>query len=73
MAEIEDLPPSMQPHVVGAPWTWVRLIRHLSHAVDDYNRSHKPLTDLDFLCAMSTYLYIFLEGISLVTRYYSHF
>jgi hypothetical protein len=23
MAEIEDLPPSMQPHVVGAPWTWV--------------------------------------------------
>jgi hypothetical protein len=23
MAEIEDLPPSMQPHVVGAPQTWV--------------------------------------------------
>jgi len=23
MAEIEDLPPSMQPHVVGAPRTWV--------------------------------------------------
>jgi hypothetical protein len=25
MVEIEDLPPSMQPHVVGAPRTWVRL------------------------------------------------
>jgi hypothetical protein len=25
MAEIEDLPPSMQPHVVGAPQTWVLL------------------------------------------------
>jgi hypothetical protein len=23
MVEIEDLPPSMQPHVVGAPQTWV--------------------------------------------------
>jgi hypothetical protein len=23
MAEIEDLPPSMQPHVVGAPQKWV--------------------------------------------------
>jgi hypothetical protein len=23
MVEIEDLPPSMQPHVVGAPRTWV--------------------------------------------------
>jgi hypothetical protein len=27
MVEIEDLPPSMQPHVVGAPRTWVRLFR----------------------------------------------
>jgi hypothetical protein len=26
MAEIEDLPPSMQPHVVGAPRMWVRLL-----------------------------------------------
>jgi hypothetical protein len=34
MAEIEDLLPSMQPHVVGAPHTWVRLFRHLSHVVD---------------------------------------
>jgi hypothetical protein len=42
MAEIEDLPPSMQPHVVGAPQTWVRLFRHLAHAVDDYNRAHRP-------------------------------
>ena len=29
MVEIEDLSPSMQPHVVGAPRTWVRLFRHL--------------------------------------------
>jgi hypothetical protein len=42
MAEIEDLPPSMQPHVVGAPWTWVRLFRNLAHDVDDYNRAHRP-------------------------------
>jgi hypothetical protein len=42
MAEIEDLPPSMQPHVVGAPRTWVRLFRRLAHAVDDYNRAHRP-------------------------------
>jgi hypothetical protein len=42
MAEIEDLPPSMQPHVVGAPRTWVRLFRHLARAVDDYNRAHRP-------------------------------
>ena len=40
MAEIEDLPPSMQTHVVGAPRTWVRLFRRL--AVHDYNRAHRP-------------------------------
>jgi hypothetical protein len=42
MAEIEDLPPSMQPHVVGAPQMWVRLFRCLAHAVDQYNRAHRP-------------------------------
>ena len=42
MAEIEDLLPSMQPHVVGAPRTWVRLFRSLAHAMDDYNRAHRP-------------------------------
>jgi hypothetical protein len=42
MAEIEDLLPSMQPHVVGAPRMWVRLFRHLAHAVDQYNRAHRP-------------------------------
>jgi hypothetical protein len=42
MAEIEDLPPSLQPHVVGAPRTWVRLFRRLAHAVDYYNRAHRP-------------------------------
>ena len=25
MSEIEDLPPSMQPHVIGVPRTWVQL------------------------------------------------
>jgi hypothetical protein len=33
MAEIEDLPPSMQPHVVGVPRTWVQLFRRLENAV----------------------------------------
>jgi hypothetical protein len=42
MAEIEDLPPSMQTHVVGAPRTWVRLFRRLAQAVHDYNRAHRP-------------------------------
>jgi hypothetical protein len=42
MAEIEDLPPSMQPHVVGAPQTWVQLFRRLANAVDQYNRAHRP-------------------------------
>jgi hypothetical protein len=42
MAEIEDLPPSMQPHVVGAPRTWVRLFRRLENVVDHYNRAHRP-------------------------------
>jgi hypothetical protein len=42
MAEIEDLPPSMQPHVVGAPRTWVRFFRCLAHVVDYYNKAHRP-------------------------------
>ena len=42
MAEIEDLPPSMQPHVVGEPWTWVQLFRRLENVVDQYNRAHRP-------------------------------
>jgi hypothetical protein len=42
MAEIEDLPPSMQPHVVGAPRMWVRLFRCLENVVDYYNRAHRP-------------------------------
>jgi hypothetical protein len=42
MAEIEDLPPSMQPHVVGAPQMWVRLFQHLANVVDQYNRAHRP-------------------------------
>jgi hypothetical protein len=42
MTEIEDLPPSMQPHVMGAPRTWVHLFRCLARAVGDYNRAHRP-------------------------------
>ena len=42
MAEIEDMPPSMQTHVVGAPQTWVRLFRCLAQAIHDYNRAHRP-------------------------------
>ena len=42
MAEIEDLLPSMQTHVVGEPWTWVRLFKRLAQAVHDYNRAHRP-------------------------------
>jgi hypothetical protein len=42
MAEIEDLPPSMQTHIVGVPRTWVRLFRRLGRAVHDYNRAHRP-------------------------------
>jgi hypothetical protein len=42
MAEIEDLPPSMQHHVVGAPQTWVWLFQHLANAVDQYKRVHMP-------------------------------
>jgi hypothetical protein len=41
MEEIEDLPPSMQPHVVWAPWTWVQLFWHLANAIDYCNRAHK--------------------------------
>jgi hypothetical protein len=42
MAEIEDLPPSLQTHIVGVPRTWVRLFRHLGQAVFEYNRAHRP-------------------------------
>jgi hypothetical protein len=42
MAEIDDLPPSMQTHIVEVPRTWVRLFRHLARAVHDYNRAHRP-------------------------------
>jgi hypothetical protein len=42
MAEIEDLPPSLQTHIVGVPRTWVRLFRRLGQAVFEYNRAHRP-------------------------------
>jgi hypothetical protein len=42
MVEIKDPPPSMQPHVVGAHRTWVRLFHHLENTVDHYNRANMP-------------------------------
>ena len=42
MIEIEDLPPSMQTHMVGLPQTWVQFFRRLGQAVYDYNRAHRP-------------------------------
>jgi hypothetical protein len=42
MEEIEDLPLSMQPHVVGAPRMWVRLFQNLENVVDQYNKAHRP-------------------------------
>jgi hypothetical protein len=42
MAEIDDLPPSLQTHIVGVPRTWVRLFRRLGQAVYEYNRDHRP-------------------------------
>ena len=42
MAEIEDLPPSLQTHIVGVPRTWVRLFRRLGQVVYEYNRAHRP-------------------------------
>jgi hypothetical protein len=42
MEEIEDLPPSMQPHVVGVPQTWVQLFRHLVNVVVHYGRANRP-------------------------------
>jgi hypothetical protein len=42
MVEIKDLPPSIQPHVVGAPWMWVWLFWRLANTMDQYNRAHRP-------------------------------
>jgi len=42
MVEIEDLPPSMQPHVVGVPQTWVQLFHCLENDVFHYSRANRP-------------------------------
>jgi hypothetical protein len=42
MAEIEDLPPSMQLHVVGLPRTWVHLFQHSENVFVPYGRANKP-------------------------------
>jgi hypothetical protein len=42
MEDIEDLPSSMKPHVVGVPWTWVQLFHHLVNADVHYGRANRP-------------------------------
>jgi hypothetical protein len=42
MAEIEDLPPSIKPHVVGVPRTWVHLFQHLENVFCHYGRANRP-------------------------------
>jgi hypothetical protein len=42
MEEIEDRLPSMQPHVVWVPRTWVHLFRRLENFVVDYGRANRP-------------------------------
>jgi hypothetical protein len=42
MIDIEDMPPSLQTHMVGLPQSWVRLFRRLGRAVHDYNMAHQP-------------------------------
>jgi hypothetical protein len=44
MAEIEELPMSMQPHVVGVPRTWVHLFRRLANVIFHYGRANRPHT-----------------------------
>ena len=40
MAEIEDLPPDMQRHVVGMPRDWVRVFRRMATAIVSYLDAH---------------------------------
>jgi hypothetical protein len=42
MDEIKDLPLSMQPHVVGVPWTWVHIFWHLANCIIHYSRANRP-------------------------------
>lgn len=44
MDEIEDLPPFMQPHVVGVPRTWFQLFWCLENIVVHYGRANRPLS-----------------------------
>jgi hypothetical protein len=63
MVEIEDLPPSMQPHVVGVPRTWVQLFRHLEKCRCSLWQGQQapPLARLDYLRAEGTFC-IFLRA-----------
>jgi hypothetical protein len=42
MADIEDMPSSMKPHVVGVSQTWVQLFRSLANVVVHYGRANRP-------------------------------
>jgi hypothetical protein len=59
MAEIEDLPPSMQPHVVGVPWTWVQLFLAFGKCRCSLRQGQQalPLARLDYLRAEGTFVY----------------
>jgi hypothetical protein len=41
MEEIEDLPPSIQPHVFGVPRTWVQLFQHLENVIVHYGKANR--------------------------------
>jgi hypothetical protein len=49
MIEIEDLPPSMQTHMVGLPQTWVRLFRWLG-CWNCFYRQHRLVIDGKYSC-----------------------
>jgi hypothetical protein len=42
MGEIEDILPSMQPHVVWVPRTWIQHFWHLANAIIHYGRANRP-------------------------------
>jgi hypothetical protein len=42
MAEIEDFPPAMQPHVVGVSRMWVQLFQCLVNVIVHYSKANRP-------------------------------
>jgi hypothetical protein len=64
MIDIEDMPPSLQTHMVGLPRSWVRLFRRLGRVVHDYNRAHSPEPTRRLFMCLEHSCIIFFEGIS---------